>query len=62
MIVAAIFDFSGFPASQLICAQERKMYTTYVTAGTMGASKKKTEQGKYSWRKFSTAAPMAWLA
>lgn len=33
--------FSGFSTSQVIFAQERKMYTTYVTARTADASKRK---------------------
>jgi hypothetical protein len=54
--------FSGFPTSPLSCTQEQKMYTTNVTVGTADASKRKTKQGKYSWRRYLTAAPIPWLA
>jgi hypothetical protein len=53
---------SGFSASRVFFASKQKMYTTYVTAGTADASKKKIEQGKHSWLRYSTVAPTPWLA
>jgi hypothetical protein len=61
--LAAILIFRGSSTSSPNLVQECSLSTTCVTVSTSGTfNQRQHKQGKHSWRRYLTAAPMLWLA